>query len=775
MLKRILITFLILLLPIFAIGVVIYHQGVRNNKTLLEIQSLANLNGQNEQIINEFTYVLSDLMFLAEQHQLQVFLDQSNKEHWQILVEEYRRFITRKKLYDQIRFLDETGMEMVRVNFNASVFKSKLQKKGKRYYFRDTFILERGKIFVSPFDLNIEKGKIERPKKPVIRFGTPVFDSDGQKRGVLLLNYLGNKLLKKLEHKGVNASNHIMLLNAAGFWLKGTVPEEEWGFMSETGSDKTFGNRFPAEWKHITQKQSGQFYTSNGLFTFITIYPVSGNPKMGTAKQPTIPRTSQMAQNYYWKMVSHGSTQILQAKSNQILRDMALPFLALIILMLIVSAFLTLTKIKHAEFLQNVIDSLDHPFHVINTNNYQIELANAATRALGIKPQVTCYALTHKRSKPCNGVKDPCPLKEVIKNQKPVMVEHLHFDKEGNPIHVEVHGFPIHDSAGKTNQMIEYALDITERKRAEEQLHKKNQELQAKNKQLDTLTCQLKVQQNKLYQINAAYQRFVPCELLSLLEKQSILDVQLGNQIKKEMTILFCDIRDFTSLSEKITPQDNFDFINAFLGRMAPIIDQHHGVIDKYIGDEIMALFPTHADEAVQAAINMLKILAAYNITRGRPGRPILKIGICLNTGLLMLGIIGGQNRMDATVISDAVNLASRVEEMNKKYGTSLLITMETYQKLKEPSQYKIRVVDIVKVKGKSEIVTIYEIFDADSPTMMAKKSQTLSDFKQGVMLYHKTALEKAKFFFERVLKINPDDQVAQIYLERCDHFQKIE
>lgn len=240
------------------------------------------------------------------------------------------------------------------------------------------------------------------------------------------------------------------------------------------------------------------------------------------------------------------------------------------------------------------------------------------------------------------------------------------------------------------------------------------------------------------------------------------------------MSILFCDIRDFTALSEKITPQDNFDFINAFLGRMAPIIDQHHGVIDKYIGDEIMALFPTHADDAVQAAINMLKALADYNLTRGRPERPKLKMGIGINTGLLMLGIVGGKNRMDGTVISDAVNLASRVEEMNKKYGTSLLITTETYQKLKEPSQYKIRLIDTVKVKGKSKVVTIYEVFDTDSPSMMANKSETLSDFKQGVMLYHKTALKKAKIFFERVLKINPDDKVAQIYLKRCDHFQKI-
>ncbi|MCK5877947.1 MAG: response regulator, partial [Candidatus Marithrix sp.] len=157
-----------------------------------------------------------------------------------------------------------------------------------------------------------------------------------------------------------------------------------------------------------------------------------------------------------------------------------------------------------------------------------------------------------------------------------------------------------------------------------------------------------------LHNLNAAYSRFVPHEFLKFLNKESIVDIRLGDHVEQEMTVLFADIRDFTSLSESMTPQQNFNLINSYLRRMEPVIRQHHGFIDKYIGDSIMALFPK-ADEAVQAGINMLHILREYNVTRGQPQRPKLNIGVGIHTGKLMLGTIGGEHRMDSTVIADAV------------------------------------------------------------------------------------------------------------------------
>ncbi len=274
---------------------------------------------------------------------------------------------------------------------------------------------------------------------------------------------------------------------------------------------------------------------------------------------------------------------------------------------------------------------------------------------------------------------------------------------------------------------------------------------------------------NKELEIKATtFHKFVPVQFIKLLNLENCDQIELGRCVEKTMTIMFSDIRGFTSLSEKMTPQDNFNFINDYLSQMEPIINKYQGFIDKYMGDGIMALFPTSANNAVQGAIAMLKQLVNSNQGWQSKGLQPIKIGIGLHTGPLMLGTVGGKNRMDGTVISDAVNLASRVEGLTKNYGTSLLITEQTYLKLADPLQYHIRVIDAVKVKGKSEVVTIYEIYDAEPPPILALKDQTRDDFEEGFVLYHWEEYQDAQPFFEKVLQINEKDQAARIYLERC-------
>jgi len=277
----------------------------------------------------------------------------------------------------------------------------------------------------------------------------------------------------------------------------------------------------------------------------------------------------------------------------------------------------------------------------------------------------------------------------------------------------------------------------------------------------------------ELSELSRAYERFMPREVLKLLNKQSVVDVQLGDHVEKEMTVLFSDIRGFTSMSEKMEPEVIFDFINIYLKEMEPNIVDNNGFVDKYIGDAIMALFPTNADDAVRGSISMLKTLVTHNMVLLEAGFEQIQIGIGLNTGPLMLGTVGGPNRMDGTVIADAVNLASRVEGLTKVYGTALLITEHTYQKLEDVSKYKIRVIDRVKVKGKSEAVTVYEVFDGDAADIIVLKEQTLADFEEGCVSYHGQQIERAREFFEKVLSINEQDEAARVYLERCLKVQR--
>jgi signal transduction histidine kinase/class 3 adenylate cyclase/CheY-like chemotaxis protein len=271
-----------------------------------------------------------------------------------------------------------------------------------------------------------------------------------------------------------------------------------------------------------------------------------------------------------------------------------------------------------------------------------------------------------------------------------------------------------------------------------------------------------------LSNITQSYSRFVPHQFLEHLNKESIIDVRLGDAVEKEMSVLFCDIRDFSTRSETMTPEDTFKFINAYLSRMEPAIIQNNGFIDKYIGDAIMALFSGSADDAVKAGITMLQLLDEYNKTRERPGREPIRIGIGINTGSLMLGTVGGKNRMEGTVISDAVNLASRIEGLTKTYGVSLLISHYTFMQLHHPLDYGMRLIDRVKVKGKSEMVSVFELFDADPPELKERKLITKAAFEQALVLYYMEKFSQAAQLFADCLHQNPMDNVAKIYLERC-------
>jgi predicted ATPase/class 3 adenylate cyclase/ActR/RegA family two-component response regulator len=283
----------------------------------------------------------------------------------------------------------------------------------------------------------------------------------------------------------------------------------------------------------------------------------------------------------------------------------------------------------------------------------------------------------------------------------------------------------------------------------------------------------ISIQNARFYQhlkrVNQSYERFVPREFLQLLEKKSILDVELGQFIQRQMTVLFCDIRDFTTLSEEMNPEENFKFINSFLRRMEPAISKNKGFIDKYIGDAIMALFSERADDALLAAIEMRANLSAYNLHREKSDYHQIRIGIGINTGDLMLGTIGGSSRMDGTVISDAVNLAARIESLTKTFHTPLLVSEYLVEKLQNKNQFYLREIDRVKVKGKERPVTIFECFNCDKQDVIDKKLSSLEKYNNGLTAFREGNFSEAREFFNLCQKACPEDPIPVIYINRCN------
>ncbi|EIE02354.1 7TM diverse intracellular signaling domain-containing protein [Leptospira licerasiae] len=278
--------------------------------------------------------------------------------------------------------------------------------------------------------------------------------------------------------------------------------------------------------------------------------------------------------------------------------------------------------------------------------------------------------------------------------------------------------------------------------------------------------------------LTESYARFVPKDFLANLGKDSILDVRLGDQIQKEMAVLFSDIRSFTTLSEQMTPAENFNFINSYLSRMSPIIQRHNGFIDKFIGDAIMALFQRNVIDAVSAGVEMQRYLKEYNEHRHRQGYIPIQIGVGIHSGSLMLGTIGAEERLEGTVISDTVNLASRIESLTKVYGSRIAVSESTIEEVKKDGKFHFRFLDRVKVKGKQRPVSVYEVFDGDEPQYQDLKLKTKESYEKGVKAFYSNSFEDAKQQFENVISIFPDDKATQLYLKRLypvTHERKLE
>ena len=261
--------------------------------------------------------------------------------------------------------------------------------------------------------------------------------------------------------------------------------------------------------------------------------------------------------------------------------------------------------------------------------------------------------------------------------------------------------------------------------------------------------------------------RFVPYEFLKSLGYNSLMETQLGDYSENVVTVLFIDIRKFTSLSENMTPEDNFRLVSSFNGKMGPVIKENKGFINQYLGDGMMAIFPHDPTHALKASIEMLRVLHEYNKDRIAKKRRIIRIGIGIHTGPLVMGITGDDKRWDATTISDTVNSASRIESLTKMYKCNIILSKKSCDRIKNIQAFNIRSLGRVQLKGRQEFLNIYECFDGDPIGIKENKIASLTKYDSAIDLYQNKHFNESEAAFTQVLNSNPDDETTQYFLDR--------
>jgi class 3 adenylate cyclase len=271
----------------------------------------------------------------------------------------------------------------------------------------------------------------------------------------------------------------------------------------------------------------------------------------------------------------------------------------------------------------------------------------------------------------------------------------------------------------------------------------------------------------KIYDVS---RKFVPSEFIGSLGRKNITEVTLGDLVEKEVTVVFADIRDFTTISEEMNPEDNFLFVNAFNRRMGPIIRRNNGFILQYLGDGFMALFPQGSQDALTACVEMQNAIIEYNGVRRKKNRSPLYVGMGMQNGKLIMGITGDVERLDAAIISDTVNTAARIEALSKHYGTSILLTQECKDNMTDSSAYNFRYLGPVQVKGKQKYIYLYECIDGDEELLRTHKLNTLPTFDHGMDLYFNKEFAMAAVTFQQIFKMNERDLTAKLFLNKSAH-----
>lgn len=442
----------------------------------LQAQETGELKIAEQLLMHDFEFATADLQFLARTPALKGFINDASPAEKQRVTEHFLNMARTKRRYDQIRYIDNSGLEKIRVNLidkqAVTVPDRELQNKSERYFFRDTLRLGAGEIYISPLDLSIEHGQIETPYKSVMRFGTPLFNRAGKKQGVLTLSYVGQELLDDFT-QAMKEKQHVMLLNQDGYWLSSPDHALEWGFMF--GRDDTFGKYHPDAWARISAAQQGSMLTAKGLYTFNTVHPLLAGQYEGGQKAASL-----SAQDYYLKIVSLIPAAELPAISaSHYPFTFALFMLSLVLLSLLAlymastllsrrqlraAVFKNEAQLKQAQRLAQLGSwELDLITHKLSWSDEIYRISEIEASAFGASYEAFLNIIHPQDRERVNHV-----YTESVKNHTPYSIEHRLLFADGRIKHVIQRGETFYNTHKRPLRSIGTMQDISERKQAEE-------------------------------------------------------------------------------------------------------------------------------------------------------------------------------------------------------------------------------------------------------------------------------------------------------------------
>lgn len=469
---------------IVLVSAFVYLSQTRFQRKVRELDESEVVRSVGSKLSQNLQPVVDDLLILSDSPQVRALWQGDSEKNRARVAETFLRWGRRKRAYYQIRIIDARGMEAVRVNQGTNdryvVPDHELQDKSGRYFFVEAMKLNRGEVFVSPLDLNVDKGKIEMPPHPTVRFCTPVFDSQNRKRGILLFNYEGREILKEVESGKSRSQARIQLLNSDGYWLKGSAPEEEWGFLLEGRRDRKFGKSHPVAWEKISRSEAGHFYATEGFFAFQTLHPffeVNRTVGGSSGRGPL-----QAVKSYEWKIVSYTPISVIRAQAWSLLWRILAVDVVLLFILLPGSYLMALGRVQRRRIRQQ-----------LKQHGELLDLAEEAVIAVDVDGRITFWNSGAERKygwTKAEAIGQVCS--QLLKTGFPIPASEIrtelfregkwkgelsHTTRDGRIVFNDSRWSLQRGPSGEPVAMLEINHDITERKRTLEALRKSEESL----------------------------------------------------------------------------------------------------------------------------------------------------------------------------------------------------------------------------------------------------------------------------------------------------------